>query len=131
MNDTYGAIKEKYTGTNENSDPQPRRFNLVRFKDIKMSTSPIALVEGLIPREGLTVVWGPPKCGKTFWVFDLAMHIALGWEYRGRHVEKVNGAVVYVSCEGEPGLGQRKEAFRKAKLEGKDDPNFYLISTPA
>src|SRR3954447_22594606 len=63
-----------------------RRFNPVRFKDIVLNTDPAYLVEDLIPREGLTVVWGPPKSGKSFWVYDLMMHVALGWEYRGRYV---------------------------------------------
>jgi hypothetical protein len=31
------------------------------------------------PRVGLILVWGPPKCGKSFWTFDTVMHIALGW----------------------------------------------------
>jgi hypothetical protein len=26
-------------------------------------------VKGLIPREGITVIWGPPKSGKSFWTF--------------------------------------------------------------
>ena len=27
---------------------------------------------------GLAVVWGAPKCGKSFWTFDVLMHVALG-----------------------------------------------------
>jgi hypothetical protein len=104
------------------------QFNLVRFGDIKLSTSAAYLVRGLIPREGLIVVWGPPKCGKTFWCFDLAMHVALGWEYRGRRVE--TACVVYVACEGERGLAARAEAFRQAKMsEETADPPFYLLTT--
>ncbi len=43
-------------------EPQ-RRFKLVRFDQIQLPTDPAYLVKGLIPREGLCVVWGPPKCG--------------------------------------------------------------------
>jgi KaiC/GvpD/RAD55 family RecA-like ATPase len=93
-----------------------------------MSTSPIALIEGLIPRHGIVVVWGPPKCGKTFWVYDLLMHAAIGRNYRGRHVEQ--GKVVYIACEGARGLQARTEAFRRAKLkEDERDPDFYLIAS--
>src|SRR5262249_3623655 len=59
---------------------------------------------------GLVVVWGPPKCGKSFWMFDLSMHIALGQEYRGRRGQK--GPVVYVALEGGRGFTHRVEAFR-------------------
>jgi hypothetical protein len=92
-----------------------------------LGTSALFLVRDLIPREGLVVIWGPPKCGKTFWCFDLMMHVALGWEYRGRCV--VPGIVVYVACEGGRGLAARKEAFRQARLKEADDPPFYLLTT--
>jgi len=104
---------------------EPPRFPLVSFEDIKPSLQRSYLVKGLLPREGLVVVWGAPKSGKSFWVFDLAMHIALGWEYRGRRVTQ--GAVVYVACEGEAGFKLRVEAFRRANamqlaIPGADTP---------
>jgi hypothetical protein len=104
-------------------------FPLVRSKDIKLDTSPSYVIEGLIPKDGLVVIWGPPKCGKTFWTFDLMMHVALGWEYRGRLIEP--GTVVYIACEGERGLAARNAAFRQDKISdaGDDDPPFYLLTT--
>ena len=64
-------------------DVTPSRLALVPFDQIRLDTAPAYLVKGLVPREGLTVVWGPPKCGKSFWTFDLTMHVALGRPYRG------------------------------------------------
>ena len=103
----------------------PRRFKLVRFDAIQLPTDPAYLVKGLIPREGLCVCWGPPKCGKSFWIYDVTMHIACGWEYRGRKVNR--GPVVYVACEGERGLGARTEAYRQRT--GTVDADFYLLTT--
>lgn len=103
-------------------------FELVPFDKIRPSTARNYLIKDLIPREGLIVVWGPPKCGKSFWMYDTAMHIALGWVYRGRHVMK--GTVVYVACEGAPGLAARTEAFRRRKLAEDHEPvPFYLVTT--
>jgi len=102
-------------------------FKLVRFRKIKLDRHPPYLVRGLIPRKGLIVVYGPPKCGKTFIVFDLCMHIALGWEYRDRCTQP--GNVVYIACEGERGLAARKEAFQQQKLGEEADPPFYLITS--
>ena len=102
-------------------------FVLVRSKDVKLDTSPAYVVEDLIPKDGLVVIWGPPKCGKTYWTFDLMMHVALGWDYRGRRAEQ--GTVVYVACEGERGLAARNAAFRQDKLTEDDDPPFYLLTT--
>jgi hypothetical protein len=68
----------------------------------------------LIPLPGLTVIWGPPKCGKSFWTFDLSMHVALKWDYRGRRVH--GGPVVYCCFEGQTGMQARVEAFRQRFL---------------
>ena len=83
--------------------------HLVPFNEIKLSKARRDLVKGLLPREGLSVVWGAPKSGKSFWMLDVAMHVALGWPYRGRRVQ--SGPVVYCAFEGQSGLGARVAAF--------------------
>jgi hypothetical protein len=72
-----------------------RQFTLLRLEQITIPPGRSYLVKGLIPRQGLIVAWGPPKCGKSFWAFDLAMHVALGREYRHRRVQQ--GSVVYAA----------------------------------
>ncbi len=62
-------------------DTRPRRFTLTPFGEIKLLTARPYLVKGMIPRNALVVIWGPPKCGKSFWTFDVNMHIAMGREY--------------------------------------------------
>jgi AAA domain len=122
--DEYEKIKREAS----NGSTGSIRFPLVPFNEIKLDRTPAYLVRGLLPREGLIVVWGPPKCGKTFWMFDLMMSIALGWEYRGRRVKQ--GTVVYVACEGERGLAARAEAFCQRKLfERTEAVPFYLLTT--
>jgi RecA-family ATPase len=124
--DEYGqAVESKPDG----AKPAQPRFQLRRFNSIKAGSQRRYLVKGLIPKDGLVVVWGPPKCGKSFWTFDLTMHIALGWEYRGRRVQK--GEVVYLALEGGKRFEDRIEAFRKRFLSDRnDDPPFYLITNP-
>jgi AAA domain-containing protein len=105
----------------------PPRFRLRCFEEITMGTDRAYLVKGIIPRIGLVVVWGPPKCGKSFWTFDLVMRVALGWEYRGRRVQQ--GPVVYLALEGGKGFEARVEAFRQRFLPEDPDPvPFYLIA---
>jgi hypothetical protein len=104
------------------------RFALVGFGDIKPLADEDYCVKGLLPRTGLAVVWGAPKCGKSFWTTDVLMHIALGWKYRGLRVRQ--GAVVYVCLEGANGFRKRVEAFRKARLKGGETPAFFLIANP-
>lgn len=108
------------------SAPPLGRITLIPFDDIKLSRNRRDLVKGLLPRVGLALVWGKPKCGKSFWLFDLMMHVALGWEYRGRRTQQ--GAVVYCSFEGQTGLEARVEAFRAKRLQGHIGPvPFFLM----
>ena len=55
------------------------------------------------------------------------LHVALGWEYRGRKV--TCGPVVYCAFEGVEGFGQRAEAFRRHhELCGNElRPPLYLV----
>src|ERR1035437_6981612 len=107
------------------AENKKHRFHLVPFEDIQLGTEPQYLVKGIIPRVGLTVIWGPPKSGKSFWIFDVAMHVALGWPYRERRVQQ--GPVVYCAFEGQNGFNARAEAFRKSFPIPADQPvPFYL-----
>jgi hypothetical protein len=106
---------------------KPPRFTLIPFNRIQRRKISRYLIKGLISKTGLVVVWGPPKCGKSFWVFDATMHIAMGWEYRDRRV--IQGNVVYLALEGQVGFDDRVDAFRQQRFEDGvgDVPNFYLI----
>ncbi len=105
------------------------RFKLLPFDQIRFDGRRRYLIKGLIPRQGLTIIWGPPKCGKSFWTYDAMMRVALGWEYRGRRVQQC--PVVYIACEGAGGQGARAEAQRLTYLETYEGgrPPFFLIST--
>ena len=121
MNDERAPfITKKYT--------PPSRFVLIRFADFSPLEGDDYCVKSFLPRTGLAVFWGPPKSGKSFFVFDLLMHVALGWDYRGHRVRQ--GPVVYVCLEGGRAFRKRREAFRQAKLKGDEDPPFFFIVNP-
>jgi hypothetical protein len=110
-------------------DEAPQRFKLIPFASIAFSTTFNYLVKGILPRVGLAVIWGPPKCGKSFWLFDLVMHVALGWPYRGRKVQQ--GPVVYLALEGGSGFKGRVEAWRRRYLKDYQGAvPFHLIDVP-
>jgi hypothetical protein len=77
----------KYPGNGQGKSSDKRqRFRLIPFRELTPKTSSNYLVQGIIPRDGIIAVWGPPKCGKSLWAFDVAMHSALGWDYGKRRV---------------------------------------------
>jgi AAA domain len=105
------------------------RFKLSSFNGISIDTTPSCLVKDLVPQVGLAVFWGPPKCGKSFFVFDLMMHVALGWKFRDLDVRQ--GAVVNRALEGGRAFKNRVEAFRRKKLNGHaGGVPFYLMASP-
>ncbi|HWL06442.1 MAG TPA: AAA family ATPase [Xanthobacteraceae bacterium] len=116
-----------HTAPRRKSGGEAPKFRLVPFEQIKVDLERRPyLVKGLLPNTGLSAIWGPPKCGKSFWALDVGMHIALGWEYRGRRVQ--GGPVVYVALEGSEGFKARIEAFRRRHQVTRAD--FFLITAP-
>lgn len=100
-------------------------YPLQAFENIRIDTERRGyLVKGLIASTGLAVIWGPPKCGKSFLAMDLGMHIALGWDYRGHKIKQAS--VVYIALEGRHGFPARVEAFRRHY--GVEFAPFYLLS---
>ena len=128
VDELYKIAKE---APQEQTAPPPTgelRFTLTPFNQIKLDTQRRDLIKGLIPRSGVVVVWGPPKCGKSFKVSDALLHVALGWEWRGRKVRQ--GPVVYCSFEGHEGVPRRCEAFRQKFLQENTEPvPFYTLLT--
>jgi hypothetical protein len=108
----------------EDSSKGTAKFKLTRFCDVTLDTSTTYLVRGLIPISGLIVVWGPPKCGKSFWTFDVMMHVTRGIFYRERRVQQ--GTVVYIALEGGKGFHYRIEAYKQQ--HGISDAPLYLIT---
>jgi hypothetical protein len=84
------------------------------------------LVKGLLDEGTLSVVYGESNCGKTFFVLDVALHLALGWSW---HEKKVKAAgVIYIAAEGGFGIRERLRAFKiHHPFEG--DPPFYVLPT--
>jgi hypothetical protein len=130
--ETYLPTPEEFTGLPPEEAKRLETLTgkiLVRhFKEITLSTECRHLVYNLIPRRGLVVVWGPPKCGKTFWVYDLKMHVSRGLKYRGKDV--VQGPVIYCMFEGQGGADTRAEAYRQEILKDEEPGQFFDVTLP-
>jgi hypothetical protein len=97
------------------------------FADIKPALDADDFVEGLLTTTSLTVVYGEPGSGKTFWVLDLALHVAAGMLWHGRQVDQ--GAVIYLALEGGSGIRNRITAAR-TRLGLQANTPMILVQSP-
>jgi len=68
-------------------------------------------VEDILRDNEFSVIYGASNCGKTFFMLDLAMHVALGTTWRNKEVEQ--GGVIYAALEGGHGTRNRIVAFKE------------------
>lgn len=87
------------------------------FEEIEANLETLDFVEGVMIEGAMSVVYGESNSGKTFWVTDLALHVAAGKPWCGRAVEQ--GAVIYLALEGSHGISNRVAAFKQE--HGLDD----------
>jgi hypothetical protein len=68
-------------------------------------------IAGLDPGASIVVVFGPPKCGKTFAICDLTMHVAHGMNWHAGFQVRGPLRVAYLAGEGTAGLRVRLRAW--------------------
>ena len=135
-NDTKGGAKTANDQGYEEArkrweeEPQPptppNKFTLIRYENIRPVLEEEWIIDDLLPSSGLGVIYGPPGCGKSFFVLDLMLHAASGTPYGGRTTKKAR--VVYIASEGQTGFLKRVTAAGEAlKLKPADDIQFALI----
>lgn len=113
----------------ERSKPRPKRdlaASVIRWDDVTPQIDARDFVEGLLGEGAMSVVYGDSNVGKTFWVADLAFHVASGRKWRDRDVSQ--GGVIYCALEGAHGMRNRIAAMRKHFAH--DGPvHFALLPT--
>lgn len=95
----------------ENGKKQTKRLPLLYASDVSPVLETSDFVEGLLRDNEFSVIYGQSNCGKTFFMLDLAMHVALGKKWRDKDVEQ--GGVIYAALEGGHGTRNRIFAFRE------------------
>lgn len=97
---------------------------ILTLAELETLPDPAWLVDGLIPKGGLVVPYGPPKAGKSFILVSLGLHIAAGKDWFGKRVH--TGAVIYIAGEGVGGLKHRVKAMLQAYEIPREIP-FWII----
>lgn len=85
--------------------PEPResRYRLIPAAEMENLPKPEWLIEERLTRGGLSVLAGPPGCGKTFLALSDACSVA-----------EEQAPAIYIAAEGSSGLGSRIRAWKTA-----------------
>jgi hypothetical protein len=97
---------------------EAQSFPLLYADEITPNFDSRDFIEDLLSEEQFSVIYGESNCGKTFFMLDLAMHVAIGRKWRDKEVE--GGGVIYAALEGAMGTKNRIASFKK----------FYNITQP-
>lgn len=85
------------------------------LKELMDVPEPKWVVVAMVPDDGLTVCYGKPKRGKSFWALELSLCVASGEPFFGEPVGRT-GRVLYVAAEGGAGaVRNRVRAWMKAR----------------
>lgn len=117
-----GEIIEQQENTSENEDV----FETFRADEAEPDLVDRDFVEDYLRENEISVIYGEPNCGKTFFTLDMAMHVALGKQWNNKQIDQ--GAVLYAALEGGYGIIDRIKAFRKHH-EIKDPFPMEVIPT--
>jgi hypothetical protein len=84
------------------------------------------LIEGLLIRSSMSVIYGDSNSGKTFLAIDIGAAVALQSPWMGRNVE--GGMVVYLATESPSSVRNRLRAYQRHY--GRTVPHFVIVSSP-
>lgn len=102
------------------------RYLLLTDDDLSKRPPVKWIIKGVLPSQGIAVVFGPSGSGKSFLVLDMLQSLASGHDWFDHKVTQC--AVTYVALEGEAGLAGRVKAYRIH--HGMTSQNIVYMAQP-
>ncbi|MGB0748172.1 MAG: helicase RepA family protein [Magnetospiraceae bacterium] len=113
----------------QNTSSNRRRLRPVLIAEPIAQSDRKPLIKGLLGIAEFSVVYGAPKCGKSFVALDMAFSIARGVPWFDRTTEP--GLVVYVAAEGQRGIDRRIQAYcQHHDVDPADVPLARIVDAP-
>jgi hypothetical protein len=109
----------------ETEQPQAGRFKLVNIDSLDLMRPLDWLIPGKLTKGGMSVLWGPPSCLKTFVSLDFGLPVAAGLPWHGFPV--VQGPVVFIAAEGASGLLKRLRLWRLKRAADHSHIPFEIL----
>jgi hypothetical protein len=105
-----------------------KRFTPINAWTYADGPDPQWRVEGLLPQQGLVMIFGASGAGKSFFALDLVMAIERGGLYGNNNRKVTPGRVVYILAEGAGGFRKRLRAYRIHHGLAADSPAPGLVT---
>lgn len=108
--------------------PAARRLDYVLASDLSPDVLQYddELVEGVIGRNAMAVLYGDSNSGKTFLAIDMGTAVSMASEWQGRPT--MGGAVVYLATESPASVEMRLRAYQRH--HGVPVPSFVIVRSP-
>jgi hypothetical protein len=105
---------------------QPSLYKFEHWEDIGFDLDEEFLIDGILPRHGVGLLYGPSQSLKSFVAMHLGLSVAQGQSWAGRKAEPA--PVLYIGAEGAAGLRKRKHGYVHAGRAPNSGVNFSLLS---
>lgn len=89
------------------------QFRFIDDVGLEQLPDPEWLIEGVLPKAAVCVLYGLPATYKSFMATDWAFSVATGQPWAGREVQR--GSVIYVAAEGINGYKARVRSWKEAR----------------
>lgn len=100
------------------------RYRFLSADELEALPDQEYLLQGVLPEDSISMIYGEPGAGKSFVTLDMALCIAAGIPWHGRPTKQ--GAVAYIAAEGGRGMKRRVRAWR-AHFGVSDAIGFYVL----
>ncbi len=88
--------------------------------------APDEIVEGVLTAGAGSILYGDSNSGKTFLALDMSVHVALGYTWMSRRIEK--GMVIYLAAESPTSVISRVQAWQMH--HGLKVKNLCIVENP-
>jgi len=106
------------------------KFDLVHVAEVAQREPPQWLIEDVLPKQDLAMLYGESGSGKSFVALDIAFAIATGINWNGLSTEK--HPVVWIAAEAAGSMRNRTKAYAQAKGIELENADLWVIGeTPS